>query len=341
MELKMLKLNSIQTFPQQPRETFDKDKIKELADSIEAQGLIEPIVVRVIGKNMYQIIAGERRWRAYSLLKKNEIPAIIWDVKNDAEAPKKSLIENWERVDLTDIEKGKMVYQIWEDEQKTNPKYSVRELAKDLGKHTETIRDIIKAQADRMRFSDVPETSTMVLRETRGLEDDTRKKVIEKVEKGEIKKDTYSVRAAAQAIKKAPEPLQKAIVKDEVDFHDAKRFVEIGIPEDMEEDAVEELKIRKIERDRMEDMTKASDEAMLKKEIKGKIKVDRSADEKRLAKFEHIRDSVRYWRVLDIRMIKTPVMRDKAIEYVREISETATALLHQLQEMKMEELEEG
>lgn len=335
----MIELTKIQTFPQQPRETFDKVKIRELADSINAQGLIEPIVVRELDGGVYQIIAGERRWRAFSLLKKKEIPAIIWDVKTDGEAAEKSLVENWHREDLERYEIATMVYQI-----KTEGNYSNKELAKRLGKSDGVINDYLKlyeyVQSKGGWSPSVSKITTEDISRTSVLDDDTKSWVLEKRARDEIPQK--EIREIAKTLKKAPEPLKKAIVEEKVDLGDARRFVEIGIPEEMEEQATEELIIRKKERDEIEELTIATDEAILKGEIKAKgIKVDRSADEKRLAKFENIRDTVRYWRVLDVRMIKTPALRDKAIEYVREIAETATALLHQLQSMKMEGLEEG
>jgi len=122
------------------------------------------------------------------------------------EAAEKSLIENWHREDLTSTEREDMVYQIWTDEKEDNPGYTIKELTKDLGKSKTTIEKLIKAKEYRESVPTSGQVSTMVLIETRGLDDETQKKVIEKIEKGEIKKETYAVREVTKAIRKAPEP---------------------------------------------------------------------------------------------------------------------------------------
>lgn len=83
----------------QPRQSFKEDTIKELAESIEKNGLLQPIVVRPMEKGKYQIIAGERRYRAFKKLGRKVIPAIVRDYK-DEEVDKLQLVENVQREDL-------------------------------------------------------------------------------------------------------------------------------------------------------------------------------------------------------------------------------------------------
>ncbi len=83
----------------QPRQSFKEDTIKELAESIEKNGLLQPIVVRPMEKGKYQIIAGERRYRAFKKLGKTMIPAIVRDYE-DEEVDKLQLVENVQREDL-------------------------------------------------------------------------------------------------------------------------------------------------------------------------------------------------------------------------------------------------
>lgn len=83
----------------QPRQSFKEDTIKELAESIEKNGLLQPIVVRPMEKGKYQIIAGERRYRAFKKLGKSMIPAIVRDYE-DEEVDKLQLVENVQREDL-------------------------------------------------------------------------------------------------------------------------------------------------------------------------------------------------------------------------------------------------
>ncbi|MDA1034898.1 MAG: ParB/RepB/Spo0J family partition protein [Proteobacteria bacterium] len=98
----------------QPRKSFSRQSIKELSDSIVEQGLLQPIIVRKVEKNVFEIIAGERRWRAAQLAKLDAIPAIVRNI-NDRSASIISLIENMQREDLTAIEEAegiqKMIYE--------------------------------------------------------------------------------------------------------------------------------------------------------------------------------------------------------------------------------------
>ena len=88
----------------QPRKRFDEESLQELADSIIEQGLMQPIIVRK-SENNFEIIAGERRWRAAKLAKVDTIPVIVRDI-NDRTASIIALIENMQRVDLSAIEEA-------------------------------------------------------------------------------------------------------------------------------------------------------------------------------------------------------------------------------------------
>ncbi len=89
----------------QPRRHFDEEALTELADSIEKHGLMQPIVVRAIKEGRYEIIAGERRWRAAKLAQMREVSVIIRDIE-DAEALELALIENIQRADLNPLEEA-------------------------------------------------------------------------------------------------------------------------------------------------------------------------------------------------------------------------------------------
>ena len=103
--LSELPIKSIKPNPNQPRKDFDEEGIKELADSIKKEGLLQPIVVRPEGKG-YQIIAGERRWQACKTLGMKTIPARIMSV-DTVETLKLALIENLQRTNLNPIEEAK------------------------------------------------------------------------------------------------------------------------------------------------------------------------------------------------------------------------------------------
>lgn len=105
--LKILAVDLIQRGQYQPRRNFDEEALNELANSIRAQGLIQPIVVRLLSDNKtYEIVAGERRWRAAQVAGLHEIPVIIKDV-SDQTAMCLALIENIQRQDLNPLEEAK------------------------------------------------------------------------------------------------------------------------------------------------------------------------------------------------------------------------------------------
>lgn len=112
----------------QPRKVFEEEKIVELANTIRDHGLLQPIIVREYQENEFEIIAGERRFRAVSLLKWNKIPAIVKDM-NDTEAASLAVIENLQREGLTAIEEAKAYHELMELNKLTQT-----ELAKALGK---------------------------------------------------------------------------------------------------------------------------------------------------------------------------------------------------------------
>ncbi|MCF6300689.1 MAG: ParB/RepB/Spo0J family partition protein [Proteobacteria bacterium] len=104
-ELQSLPIGRLQTGQYQPRSTMNQEKLQELADSIQAQGIVQPIVVRKISSKKFEIIAGERRWRAAQLAKLSEVPVLVKDV-NDQQTIAMALIENIQREDLNPLEEA-------------------------------------------------------------------------------------------------------------------------------------------------------------------------------------------------------------------------------------------
>ncbi|MCC8372014.1 MAG: ParB/RepB/Spo0J family partition protein [Rickettsia endosymbiont of Pseudomimeciton antennatum] len=103
--VKIIDIDKIEARNNQPRKKFEYDKIKELADSISNNGLLQPIIVSSISDGKYKIIAGERRWRACKVAKLTDIPAIIKDL-GDKEIIEIALIENIQREELSVIEES-------------------------------------------------------------------------------------------------------------------------------------------------------------------------------------------------------------------------------------------
>ena len=100
-----LPISQIESCQNQPRKTFDQEKLEELADSIRQHGVIQPLTVRKLASGYYQIIAGERRWRAARLAGLDEIPAVIIEA-DDQKAMELAMIENLQREDLNPIEEA-------------------------------------------------------------------------------------------------------------------------------------------------------------------------------------------------------------------------------------------
>lgn len=111
--LKELRVGDIKPNPRQPRQSLDEEKIAELAQSIKEHGVVQPIIVRPVAGGKYEIVAGERRWRACCLLNMEYIPAVVREC-GDLEASAISLIENVQREDLNPIEEAKAFRQLVE-----------------------------------------------------------------------------------------------------------------------------------------------------------------------------------------------------------------------------------
>lgn len=113
--LAMLAVADIVPHPQQPRRHFDEDALNELAASIAQRGVIQPVIVRTLATGGYQLVAGERRWRAAQRAQLHDIPAIIRDL-SEREVMALALIENLQREDLNPIEEARAYHRLAEDE---------------------------------------------------------------------------------------------------------------------------------------------------------------------------------------------------------------------------------
>jgi len=111
----MLAIADIEPHPTQPRRHFDEAALEELAASIAQRGVIQPVIVRPLGKGRYQLVAGERRWRAAQRAQLHEIPALIREL-GEREVMALALIENLQREDLNPIEEARAYQRLAEDE---------------------------------------------------------------------------------------------------------------------------------------------------------------------------------------------------------------------------------
>ncbi len=116
--LATLAIADIEPHPDQPRRHFDEEALAELAGSIASRGVIQPVIVRPMGKGKYQLVAGERRWRASQKAQLHEIPAIIRDL-GDRDVMALALIENIQREDLNPVEEARAYQRLSEFEEMT------------------------------------------------------------------------------------------------------------------------------------------------------------------------------------------------------------------------------
>lgn len=135
----MLALDLVERGRFQPRRHFDEDKLRELADSIAAQGVVQPVVVRPASQaGHYELIAGERRWRAAQLAGLAEIPAVIREV-DDQSAMAMGLIENIQRDDLNPLEEAQALHRLLEEFELTH-----QQIAQAVGKSRTTVTNLMR-----------------------------------------------------------------------------------------------------------------------------------------------------------------------------------------------------
>ena len=137
-ELRQLPLDVIHPGRYQPRSVFDEEKLEELASSIRAQGVVQPIVVRSTGEGEFELIAGERRWRAAQLAEISDIPAVVRDV-SDQVAVAISLIENIQREDLNPLEEATALRRLIDEFQMTH-----QEAADAVGRSRAAVSNLLR-----------------------------------------------------------------------------------------------------------------------------------------------------------------------------------------------------
>jgi len=142
--VRVIPVDRIEPNPEQPRLSFDEVTLVELANSIREHGVLQPILVRPLGPNRYQLIAGERRWRASIGAGLATIPALVENIDDDT-ALEISIIENLQREDLSVLDEAAMY-----DRMIREHGYSVRKLAQKLGKDKGYLEN-------RLRLADAPQ----------------------------------------------------------------------------------------------------------------------------------------------------------------------------------------
>lgn len=136
--LRMVAIEDIHPWRDQPRKVFDDQKLEELADSLRTQGIVQPLVVRVRPAGGFELIAGERRWRAAQKAGLHEVPAVIRDIAPDS-AFEMSLVENVQREDLNPIEEAEAYQRLIAEHA-----YTQETLAARVGKDRTTIANALR-----------------------------------------------------------------------------------------------------------------------------------------------------------------------------------------------------
>ncbi len=131
-------VDCLQPSPYQPRKTIARDALNELTQSIRAQGIIQPIVTRKIGEGQYEIIAGERRWRAAQQAGLTEVPIVIHNVSDEA-ALAMAIIENLQREDLNPLEEALGLNRLLNEFGFTH-----QEVADKVGKSRTTVTNLLR-----------------------------------------------------------------------------------------------------------------------------------------------------------------------------------------------------
>ena len=193
----------------QPRKDFDEEAINELAASIQEKGIIQPIVVRK-NMNAYEIIAGERRWRAAQRVGLTKIPVIIKDV-SDREVLELALVENLQREDLNPIEEATAYSQLIEDFGLTH-----EEISKRIGKERSTITNqlrLLKLPEEVREAVIKGEITAGHARALLGLESPNKMKEVLEA----IRKEKLSVRKTEKLVQKLLADKQTAIKSHDID----------------------------------------------------------------------------------------------------------------------------
>lgn len=208
-----LRISDVEPKSDQPRKNFDNEALSQLADSIAANGVLQPILVREVEGGFYQIIAGERRWRASKLAGLTEIPAIVMEA-DDLKTAQIALIENIQRENLNAYEEAKAYRALIDQFELTQ-----EDVAGRLGKSRSSI-------ANSLRLLDLPEEISDLLQSDKlsaghckallGLRD--RSKLRSLAEK--IINNNLSVREAEALVRKAnkPEKEEDEIAPLKVDY---------------------------------------------------------------------------------------------------------------------------
>jgi ParB family chromosome partitioning protein len=174
-ELRDVPIELIRPNPDQPRQSFDDETIAALAESIVAAGIVQPVIVRPLAGGTYELIAGERRWRAASEAGLDHVPAVVRD-EDEPQRLQTALVENMAREDLNPVDEARACATLVED-----LGLSKEELARRLGRSRAAISNLIRIldlpdeALDQLRSGELSEGHGRAILQARGA--DTRRKL--------------------------------------------------------------------------------------------------------------------------------------------------------------------
>lgn len=214
-----LRLNDIEPNKNQPRQFFDDDALNELADSIREHGVLQPLIVRPLADGSYQLVAGERRWRASRLAGLTEVPVIVRSL-TDSEVAVIALIENLQREDLNPIEEAEGISRLIEEYS-----FTQEQAAEKLGKSRSAVTNTLRLMALPERVRGLVSDEFLSAGHARALLGLTEKSLIEEIADEVITKK-LSVRETEKLVKqmnsfseKKPKKIKKRdTIYDEVEL---------------------------------------------------------------------------------------------------------------------------
>jgi len=200
--IKTARIMDIEPCKSQPRNNFDEENLKLLAESIKNYGIIQPIIVHPISNGRYEIIAGERRWRAAGIAKLKEVPIVIRELDSE-NMMELALVENLQRVDLNPIDEA-LGYKTLQEKYNLNQE----QIAERIGKNRSTISNSLRILNLPQEIKELIEIGNISFGHARALSslpsENKQRQVVEKIIRNDL-----SVRATEKLIKSMQKPDKK------------------------------------------------------------------------------------------------------------------------------------
>ena len=199
--LRVIAIEKLNPGKYQPRKDMSEEALEELASSIKSQGIIQPIVVRKIDENSFEIIAGERRWRAAKLAKLTEIPCLIKEVPDES-AVAIALIENIQREDLNAMEEAVALQRLMEEFELTH-----QAVADAVGKSRTAVSNLLRLNSLNAEVKTLLERGDIEMGHARALlaVDDEKQGELARI----VAEKSLTVRETEALVKKSQEPVKE------------------------------------------------------------------------------------------------------------------------------------